>query len=187
MGKIRKVIYPGTFDPITNGHLDVIARATELFDEVIVALATNSTKTPLFSEAERITLCKESIKEVIPDNAHITVDSFKGLLGDYAKQHDSIALIRGLRVLSDFEYEFQMALMNRKLKDITTVFLMPNEKYTYLNSTIIRELAKYGSDVSAFVPDCVAKKIKRKIYKVNVSLREGLQPDEAIPSILPEI
>ncbi len=165
MGKIRKVIYPGTFDPITNGHLDVIARAAELFDEVVVALATNSTKTPLFTEDERIELCKESIKEAIPENTHISVDSFDGLLVDYAKEKDSIAIIRGLRVLSDFEYEFQMALMNRKLKDITTVFLMPNEKYTYLNSTIVRELAKYGSDVSAFVPDCVAKKLKEKFSK----------------------
>ena len=165
MGKIRKVIYPGTFDPITNGHLDVIGRAAELFDEVIIALATNSTKTPLFTEAERILLCKESIAEVIPANGHIRVDSFSGLLIDYAKKQGAIAVIRGLRVLSDFEYEFQMALMNRKLEDITTVFLMPNEKYTYLNSTIVRELAKYGSDVSGFVPECVSRKLREKFTK----------------------
>ncbi len=165
MQKIRKVIYPGTFDPITNGHLDVIGRAAELFDEVIVALATNSTKTPLFAEAERIELCKESIKNAFPNDGHVKVDSFSGLLVDYAKSHGAIAVIRGLRVLSDFEYEFQMALMNRKLEDITTVFLMPNEKYTYLNSTIVRELAKYGKDVSGFVPECVSKKLKEKFKK----------------------
>jgi pantetheine-phosphate adenylyltransferase len=165
VGKIRKVLYPGTFDPITNGHLDVIGRAAELFDEVIVALATNSTKTPLFSEVERVDLCKKAIAEGIPSNDHIRVDSFSGLLVDYAKSHGAIAVIRGLRVLSDFEYEFQMALMNRKLEDITTVFLMPNEKYTYLNSTIVRELAKYGKDVSGFVPECVSKKLKEKFKK----------------------
>jgi len=159
------VIYPGTFDPITNGHLDVIGRAAELFDEVIVALATNSTKTPLFTEAERMELCKESIKAAFPSDGHVKVDSFSGLLVDYAISHGAIAVIRGLRVLSDFEYEFQMALMNRKLEEITTVFLMPNEKYTYLNSTIVRELAKYGKDVSGFVPDCVSKKLKEKFKK----------------------
>ena len=165
MGNIRKVIYPGTFDPITNGHLDVIGRAAGLFDEVIVALATNSTKTPLFTEAERISLCKESIAEVIPMSDRISVDVFTGLLVDYAKKQNAVGVIRGLRVLSDFEYEFQMALMNRKLEDITTVFLMPNEKYTYLNSTIVRELAKYGKDVSGFVPECVSKKLKEKFKK----------------------
>ena len=165
MGKIRKVLYPGTFDPITNGHLDVIGRAAELFDEVIVALATNSTKMPLFTETERVDLCTRAIEEGIPSNEHIRVDSFSGLLVDYAKSHGAIAVIRGLRVLSDFEYEFQMALMNRKLEDVTTVFLMPNEKYTYLNSTIVRELARYGKDVSSFVPKCVSEKLKEKFAK----------------------
>lgn len=165
MAKIRKVIYPGTFDPITNGHLDVIGRAAELFDEVIVALATNSSKAPLFSEKERITLCKDAVREVFPSHKHISVDSFGGMLVNYAKKQKAIAIIRGLRELSDFEYEFQMALMNRKLEDISTVFLMPHEKYTYLNSTIIRELARYGGDVSGFVPDCVRKKLKEKFKK----------------------
>ena len=165
MPKFRKAIYPGTFDPITNGHLDVIGRAGELFDEVIVAVATNSSKTPLFSETERVGLCKEAITEAMPLAKNISVDSFDGLLVDYAKEQHAIAIVRGLRVLSDFEYEFQMALMNRKLEDITTVFLMPNEKYTYLNSTIIREIAKYGSDISGFVPECVNKKLKEKFKK----------------------
>ncbi len=165
MPKTRKAIYPGTFDPITNGHLDVIGRAGELFDEVIVSVATNSSKTPLFSEIERIELCKDAIAEALPLARNISVDSFGGLLVDYAKKQHAIAIVRGLRVLSDFEYEFQMALMNRKLEDITTVFLMPNEKYTYLNSTIIREIAKYGSDISDFVPECVRKKLKEKFKK----------------------
>jgi pantetheine-phosphate adenylyltransferase len=165
MPKTRKAIYPGTFDPITNGHLDVIGRAAGLFGEVVVALARNSSKAPLFSEKERMDLCKEAIKEVLPKHKHITIDSFDGLLVDYAKKQNAVAIVRGLRVLSDFEYEFQMALMNRKLEDIPTVFLMPNEKYTYLNSTIIREIAQYGTDVSDFVPECVAKKLKKKFKK----------------------
>lgn len=165
MPKNRKAIYPGTFDPITNGHLDVIGRAAGLFDEVIIALAKNSSKHPLFSEKERINLCKQALAEYLPDHTHISVDAFDGLLVDYAREQKAVAIVRGLRVLSDFEYEFQMALMNRKLEDIPTVFLMPNEKYTYLNSTIIREIAKYGSDVSDFVPDCVAKKLKKKFTK----------------------
>jgi pantetheine-phosphate adenylyltransferase len=162
---MRKAIYPGTFDPITNGHLDVIGRAAELFDEVIVALARNSVKTPLFTEEERIALCNEAIKEVFPANANIRVDAFQGLLAEYAKEQSAAAVVRGLRVLSDFEYEFQMALMNRKLEDITTVFLMPNEKYTYLTSTLIREVAQYERNVSDFVPECVARELKKKFKK----------------------
>ena len=158
----RKAIYPGTFDPITNGHLDVIGRASELFDEVVVALAKNSAKSPLFSEKERIKLCTEAISEVLPKKKNISVDSFDGLLVSYAKKQKAVGIVRGLRVLSDFEYEFQMALMNRKLEDITTIFLMPNEKYTYLTSTLIREIAQYESDVSDFVPKCVARELKKK-------------------------
>jgi pantetheine-phosphate adenylyltransferase len=161
----RKAIYPGTFDPITNGHLDVIGRAAGLFDEVVVALARNSTKAPLFSEKERMDLCKDAVREYLPNNKNITVHSFDGLLVNYAREQKAVAIVRGLRVLSDFEYEFQMALMNRKLEDIPTVFLMPNEKYTYLNSTIIREIAQYGSDVSDFVPDCVSRELKRKFER----------------------
>ena len=156
------MIYPGTFDPITNGHLDVIARAGELFDEVIIAIATNSTKSPLFSEQERVALCQEAITELFPNNANITVEGFSGLLVDYAHQKEAVAIVRGLRALSDFEYEFQLALMNRKLEDISTVFLMPNERYTYLNSTIIREIARFGRDVSSFVPQCVQAALRDK-------------------------
>jgi pantetheine-phosphate adenylyltransferase len=156
---MRKVLYPGTFDPITYGHIDIIKRARDLFDSIIVTIAVNPSKDPLFSLEERLYLIKESISEF--DN--ITVDSFDGLLVDYAKKAGAIGIIRGLRAVSDFEYEFQMALMNRKLAEkISTIFLMPHEKYTYLNSSIIRNLASLGSDVSEFVPKVVQDALKKK-------------------------
>ena len=159
----RIAIYPGTFDPITNGHLDIIRRASELFDEVIVALARNSQKTPLLSESERQGLIEAALIESCSDRTNIRSDAFQGLLIDYARMMGATAVVRGLRALSDFEYEFQMALMNRKLApEVTTVFLMPHEQYTYLNSTIIRELAHHGKDVSDFVPKVVADALKKK-------------------------
>ena len=162
MPTIRRAIYPGTFDPITNGHLDVLARAAEIFDEVIVAIATGSGKAPLFSEIERKNLVTEALRETMPERTNISVDVFTGLLVKYAKTKKAKTIVRGLRVLSDFEYEFQMALMNRKLEDVTTVFLMPHERYTYLNSSIIRELAKHKASVSDFVPKCVAEALGKK-------------------------
>ncbi|MCH7771029.1 MAG: pantetheine-phosphate adenylyltransferase [Bacteroidetes bacterium] len=154
-----KVIYPGTFDPVTNGHIDVIKRAMELFTSVVVTVAINPGKEPLFSTDERIEMLKESLKDF--DN--VSVDSFNGLLVDHAKNMGATGIIRGLRAVSDFEYEFQMALMNRKLAgNISTIFLMPHEKYTYLNSTIIRNLASLHSDVSEFVPPVVHKALKKK-------------------------
>jgi pantetheine-phosphate adenylyltransferase len=159
---MRKVIYPGTFDPITYGHIDIIQRACDLFDEVVVTVAINPTKTPLFTVQERIEFIMESVKEY----PQVAVDSFDGLVVDHAKNVGAIGIIRGLRAMSDFEYEFQMALMNRKLaKNINTVFLMPHEKYTYLNSSIIRNLASLNSDVSDFVPDIVQKALKKKFNK----------------------
>jgi pantetheine-phosphate adenylyltransferase len=159
---MRKVIYPGTFDPVTHGHIDIIKRAIELFDAVAVTVAVNPTKKPLFSIKERVTMLKKSLIEY--DN--VTVESFDGLVVDYAKKVDAIGIIRGLRALSDFEYEFQMALMNRKLaKDIATIFLMPHEKYTYLNSSIVRNLASLNSDVSDFVPTVVQKALQKKFSK----------------------
>jgi pantetheine-phosphate adenylyltransferase len=156
-------IYPGTFDPITNGHIDIIGRASELFDEVIVALARNSQKSPLFSERERLDLITQAIAECYPERTNIGCDSFQGLLVEYAERKNATAVVRGLRALSDFEYEFQMALMNRKLAaKVTTVFLMPHEQYTYLNSTIIRELARYGKDVTDSVPKVVSEALKQK-------------------------
>ena len=160
---MRKVIYPGTFDPLTNGHIDVIRRATELFTEVIVTVAINPGKAPLFTTAERVDMLKESLKEF----ENVTVDSFDGLVVEHAKQLGATGIIRGLRAISDFEYEFQMALMNRKLAgDITTIFLMPHEKYTYLNSTIIRNLASLHSDTSDFVPPVVQKALKEKFNNI---------------------
>ena len=161
----RIAIYPGTFDPITNGHLDIVDRASELFDEVIVALAANSSKTPLFTEAQRLELIQESLREVLPNRTNIRADAFHGLLVEYAQNEHAVAIVRGLRVLTDFEYEFQMALINRKLSDkISTVFLMPHEQYTYLNSTIVRELARHGSVVDGFVPVCV-KRALLEVFK----------------------
>ena len=157
MGKIA--IYPGTFDPITNGHIDVIERALKIFDKVIVVIARNPKKQTLFTEEERIELIRESLKHL----ANIEVTATEKLTVEFARSVSANAIIRGIRAVSDFEYEFQIALMNRKLcPDVTTIFLMPNEKFTYLNSSIIRELAQYGADISDFVPPCVEKKLKEK-------------------------
>ena len=156
---MQKVIYPGTFDPVTNGHIDVITRASELFSEVVVTVAINPGKAPLFTTEERVSMLKDSLK----DFKNVKVDSFDGLVVEHAKQVGATGIIRGLRAVSDFEYEFQMALMNRKLAgDITTIFLMPHEKYTYLNSTIIRNLASLHSDVSDFVSPVVQEALKKK-------------------------
>jgi len=156
---MRKVIYPGTFDPVTYGHIDLVKRAIGLFDAVAVTVAINPTKEPLFTVDERVAMLKDSLK----DFGNVTVDSFDGLIVDHAKQVGASGILRGLRAVSDFEFEFQMALMNRKLaNDIATVFLMPHEKYTYLNSTIIRNLASMHSDVSEFVPPIVAQALKKK-------------------------
>lgn len=159
---MRKVLYPGTFDPVTYGHIDIIQRACDLFDEVVVTVAINPTKAPLFTIRERIEFIMESVKEY----PQVSVDSFDGLVVDHARNVGAIGIIRGLRAMSDFEYEFQMALMNRKLaKNINTIFLMPNEKYTYLNSSIIRNLASFKSDVSDFVPPIVREALKIKFRK----------------------
>ena len=155
----RIAVYPGTFDPITYGHMDVIERGTRLFDKVIVLVARNSTKTPLFSGAERIAM----IKEVFKKSPRVEVDVFDGLLVEYVVRKGATAIIRGLRAMSDFEFEFQMALTNRKLDStIDTVFLVPDERYTYLNSTIVREIARLGGDVSVFVPPSVRKHLIAK-------------------------
>lgn len=165
-------IYPGTFDPITNGHIDIIHRASILFDKVIVAVTTNPSKSPLFRLEERIELVNSSIANIDADN--IEVDSFDDLLVNYAIRKNATAIIRGLRAISDFEYEFQMALFNRKLSEkLITVFLMPNEKYTYLNSKIVREVAGFNGDVSCFVPAIVKEKLKEK-FNMNHSKDIGV-------------
>ncbi len=150
-------IYPGTFDPITYGHIDVVERGTQMFSRVIVLVSRNSTKTPLFSDSERIAM----IRQVFRRNRRVEVDGFDGLLVEYARRRHATIIIRGLRAVSDFEYEFQMALTNRKLaRTIDTVFLVPHEQYTYLNSSIVREVARLGGDVSDFVP----RNVQRKLY-----------------------
>jgi len=148
---MRTVIYPGSFDPMTNGHLDVVQRAAKLFDRVIVAVALNESKNPMFSQAERLDLVKSCVKQLQLPN--VETDSFDGLLVEYAKKRSAQAIIRGLRAVSDFEFEFQLALMNRKLdEDVETIFMMPKDTYTFLSSRIVKEIAKLGGDVSAFVP-----------------------------------
>ena len=157
---MRTVIYPGSFDPLTNGHLDVIKRATKLFDRVIVAVAESSSKKPFFTLAER----KRMLAGVVKDIPNVTATSFPGLLVDFAAKKKVCAIIRGLRVVSDFEFEFQMALMNRRLKErIETVFMMPRGKYIYLSSSLVKEVARLGGEVSTFVPDSVQRALRKKL------------------------
>jgi pantetheine-phosphate adenylyltransferase len=159
---MRRAIYPGSFDPVTDGHLDVIERARKLFDEVIVAVAHNDEKQPFFSLEERLDLLRKTAGKI--DSVRIA--QFKGLLVDFARAEKAGAVIRGLRAVSDFEFEFQMALMNRKLDaGVETIFLMPKEEYTYLSSRIVKEIASLGGDVSGFVPICVAKALNGKFTR----------------------
>ena len=150
---MKIAIYPGSYDPITNGHLDIIERSSKLFDKIIVAVARNGEKgSALFSESERIAMINQSILHL----KNVEVDSFNGLLVNYAADKNANAIIRGLRALSDFEFEFKMALMNRSLKEeISTVFMMPHEKYTHISSSLVKEVAWLGGDVSAYVPQHV--------------------------------
>jgi pantetheine-phosphate adenylyltransferase len=157
-------IYPGTFDPITNGHLDILKRASQLFDKVIVVVSNNPHKNPLFSLEERRKLVYETVKDI--DN--VEVDVFDGLLVQYARKKGALALIRGLRAVSDFDYEFQMALMNRKLlPELETVYLMPSEEYTYINSTIVKEVARLGGRIDCFLPPVVSEHLKEKMRTKN--------------------
>lgn len=155
-------IYPGTFDPITNGHIDVIERAALMFDKVIVVVAVNSKKVSLFSEQERQKMCEISLSHL----SNVEVEFHSGLIADFAKMRQAKVLVRGIRSVSDFEYELQIALMNRKIQeDLQTVFFTPHEKYLYLNSSIIRELGRYNQDVSEFVPPIVQKMLAEKYYE----------------------
>jgi pantetheine-phosphate adenylyltransferase len=161
-GSMKRAIYPGSFDPVTNGHLDVVERARKLFDEVIVAVAHNDEKSPLFTLRERLDLLQQTLGNI--DSVRIA--HFTGLLVDFARAQEASAVIRGLRAISDFEFEFQMALMNRKLEaDVETIFLMPKEEYTYLSSRIVKEIARLGGDVSKFVAAPVAKALTAKLKK----------------------
>ncbi len=153
-------VYAGSFDPVTYGHIDIIKRAARIFDRVIVAVAHNTEKGPLFSLKERVAMLKKAARSI----PNVRVDDFAGLAVDYVSKSGTNVLIRGLRMVSDFEYEFQMALTNRKLNEkIETIFLMPNEAYSYLSSTLIKEAAVLGADISYFVPEFIEKQLKAKL------------------------
>jgi pantetheine-phosphate adenylyltransferase len=159
---MRTVIYPGSFDPLTNGHLDVIQRAAKLFDRVVVAIARNESKNPLFSLAERRKLMTRCVARL----ENVETDTFTGLLVDYVEQRSGQAIIRGLRAVSDFEFEFQLALMNRKLNErVETIFMMPKDTYTFLSSRIVKEIARLGGDVSPFVPPEVKRALTAKLSR----------------------
>ena len=149
---MKRIVYPGTFDPIHNGHLDIARKAAELFDELILVVAVNQEKSHLFSDKQRVELIKESLYDV----KNVKVDTFNGLVVDFVRSTDSVAIIRGLRHVSDFEFEFQMAMMNFNLNpNVKSLFMMPDEKYIHLNSTVIRDVARLGGDISDYVPKCV--------------------------------
>ena len=159
-GSIVKIaVYPGSFDPITNGHLDIVRRAGQMFDRVIVAVAVNTEKHPLFSLEERHKMATDAVKGL----RNVSVETFGGLLIQYARKKRATALVRGLRAVSDFEFEFQLALMNRKLDSgIETIFLMTKDEYTFISSRLVKEIAELGGDVSGFVPRGVERALKRK-------------------------
>lgn len=155
-------IYPGTFDPITKGHVDLIGRAVRMFDSVIVAIAANTKKQPTFTLEERVLLASE----VLRAHQDVSVVGFASLLTGFAEQHGAKIILRGIRAVSDFDYEFQLAGMNRHLApDIETIFMMPAENYTYISSSLVREIASLGGDVNEFVPDIVATALKKKLRK----------------------
>jgi pantetheine-phosphate adenylyltransferase len=163
---MRTVIYPGSFDPLTNGHLDVIQRAAKLSDRVVVAVAKNEDKRPLFTLQERLGLVKHAVRHV----PGVTAESFDGLLIEYVVSRKAQAIVRGLRAVSDFEFEFQLALMNRKLNEnVETIFMMPKDTYTFLSSRIVKEIARLGGDVSAFVPAHVRTALAKKFPKAKKS------------------
>ena len=156
----RKAVYPGTFDPVTYGHIDLIKRALKIFDTVIIAVAHNAEKEPLFSSEERIAMLKKATSGM----KGVIIEDFNGLAVNYVRSKGSMVMIRGLRMLSDFEYEFQMALTNRKLaQDIETIYMMPSESYSYLSSKLIKEAFALGADVKSFVPSFVVKALAQKL------------------------
>jgi pantetheine-phosphate adenylyltransferase len=161
----RVAIYPGSFDPVTNGHLDIVRRATALFDHVIVAVSENSQKAPTFTVNERRDMLRLALRKEIK-SGRVSVDVFRGLLVRYALRRGARAVIRGLRAVSDFEYEFQMALMNRRQEArVEAVFLMPDERYTYLSSTLLKDIVRLGGDIGGFVPPVLAPILRRRLSK----------------------
>jgi len=166
-------IYPGSFDPITNGHLDLIQRGSKLFDRLVVAILTNLEKRPLFTVSERV----EMLKLVTSGISNVTVDTFSGLLVDYAVRKQAHAIVRGVRAFSDYEYELQMALMNRKLQPkLETVFLMPAESYTYISSRLVKEIVQHGGSVTDLVPPVVEERLRRKFSAHAVTPHKSARP-----------
>ena len=160
---MKKAVYPGSFDPLTNGHLDIIKRASRLYDEVIVAVLINTTKSGLFSIEERVSFIEDEIKDL----PNVRVESFVGLLVNYCKENNIDVIVRGLRALSDYEYEMQIAQMNRILdEDIETVFLMACTKYSFISSSIVKEVVKFGGDINSIAPKSVLKKLREKYSEV---------------------
>ena len=169
-------IYPGSFDPVTNGHIDIIKRGLKLFDRIIITILENPSKSLLFTLDERIALLNESLKEI----DHIEIASYHGLLVDYAKKRNAIAILRGMRAVSDFEYEFQMALMNRKLeREIQTVFLMTGLRWIFTSSSIIKEAAKFGGDIESMVPPVVKDKLEEK-FNVRITHNGNGSPTDLL-------
>jgi pantetheine-phosphate adenylyltransferase len=167
VAQTRTVVYPGSFDPVTNGHLDIICRACQIFDHVIVAVTQNTTKSPLFSISERLDMLRTVLAPVIK-SGKVRVDSFDGLLADYCQKQNAQVVVRGLRALADFEFEFQMALMNRHLApELETVFLMADEKYTYLSSSLLKDVVRLGGDAWRFVPPALVDRLKKKLRSSN--------------------
>jgi pantetheine-phosphate adenylyltransferase len=158
---MRKVVYPGSFDPLTNGHLDVLQRAARMFDRVVLAIARNESKQPLFTLDERRDLARNAVAHL----PNVDVEVFEGLLVDYVIRHEACGVVRGLRAVSDFEFEFQLALMNRKLNEkVETVFLMPKDTYSFLSSRLVKEVARLGGNISEFVPAHVAEALRTKLF-----------------------
>jgi pantetheine-phosphate adenylyltransferase len=161
-----KVVYPGTFDPFTRGHEDLVRRASHVFDRVVVGVADSELKHPMFTAAERVAMARETLASL----TNVEVIGFSALLMDFVRQQGAKIILRGLRAVSDFEYEFQMAGMNRHLyPDVETLFLTPSETYTFISATIVREIARFGGDVTHFVPENVADRIRRRVAEINAA------------------
>jgi len=157
---VRKAVCPGSFDPVTNGHLDVFIRASEIFDQVVVGVLINKTKSSMFTVDERI----DMLRQVVAPHPNIVVDAFHGLLVDYCRDHDIPAIVKGLRAVSDFDYELQMAQMNHRLARVETLFISTNPLYSYLSSSLVKEVATYGGDVTGLVPDLVLTRLHERLH-----------------------
>jgi pantetheine-phosphate adenylyltransferase len=160
---MRRAVCPGSFDPITNGHLDIIMRASRLYDEVIVAVSINKTKTTLFTVEERMELIRQAVRDHPQAKANVVVEASHGLLVDFCRAHDVMSIVKGLRAVSDFDYELQMAQMNNRLAGVETLFMSTNPQYAFLSSSLVKDVARYGGDVAGLVPDVVLKQLRERL------------------------